>query len=158
MNKYLRIFFALAGCMAIVSACAQCPPSNAPRPTNFASFAGVWRGEMDGLPAITLVVSDDGGSPTGAVLFYMHTRKTVNDPWTSTAGLPGAILNMSFDSNTLTFQVSHRLAHPPRTLNDPPVTMRLTLTGNDRASFNMGSAHGPENEAGPGFVMTRSDY
>ncbi len=109
-----------------------------------------------GLPAVTLVVSDDGGSPTGAVLFYMHTRKTVNDPWTSTAGLPGPVLNMSFDGNMLTFQVSHRLAHPPRTLNDPPVTMRLTLTGNDRASFSMGSAHGPENEAGPGFVMTRS--
>jgi hypothetical protein len=156
MNRYLRTAFVLVVFLAVVSAGSQRPSPT--RPTNFSSFAGVWRGEMDGLPAITLVISDDGGSPTGAVLFYLHTRKTENDPWTSTPGLPGPIFNIHFDGNMITFQVSHRLAHPPGTLNDPPVTMQLTLTGNDQASFSMGSEHGAEKGSGPGFVMTRSDY
>lgn len=117
-----------------------------------AAITGVWRGQMDGLPAVTLVVTDEGGSPAGAVLFYLHKRTTVNDPYIATPGLPEPMLGMSIDGKTLTFQVSHRRAHPPRTLSDPPVTFTLTLTGPNQAELVNKS------EGSGSLVMVRSDY
>ncbi|MGA2910028.1 MAG: hypothetical protein ABSE36_20220 [Terracidiphilus sp.] len=107
---------------------------------------------INGLPGITLVVTDEGGGLTGAVLFYFQERKTVNDPWTATPGIPEPMLRVLFDGKDLTFQISHRRAHPPRSLSDPPVEFRLTLTGPNQAALVN------ENEKGPGFVLTRSDY
>jgi hypothetical protein len=129
------------------SAQAQQPQTPAP-----ATVTGVWRGQADGLPAVTLVVTDESGKLTGAVLFYFHMRKTVNDPYTSTPGLPEPIFGMKFDGKALTFQVSHRRAHPPRTLSDPPVTLTLTLTGPNQAELVNTS------ERGPVLAMVRSDY
>ena len=127
--------------------------------TNTSSITGVWRGEMNGLPAVTLVVTDEGGSLSGAVLFYFQVRKTVNDPYTATAGLPEPMFNPRFDGKTLTFQVSHRRAHPPRTLSDPPVSFHLTLTGSNQAELVNDSEKAPASTArGPAFVLTRSDY
>ncbi len=122
-----------------------------PQP-NLSRLAGVWRGQINGLPGITLVVTDEGGGLTGAVLFYFQERKTVNDPWTATPGIPEPMLRVLFDGKDLTFQISHRRAHPPRSLSDPPVEFRLTLTGPNQAALVN------ENEKGPGFVLTRSDY
>ena len=45
------------------------------------------------------------------------------------------MIQPSFDGKTLSFKVSHRYAHPPRTLNDPPVSFRLELTGPDKAKL-----------------------
>jgi len=144
----------LSGCVSI---CGNLHAQDAPQPAAASSVSaspitGVWKCEMDGLPAVTLVVSDEGGSLTGAVLFYFHMRKTVNDPYTSTPGLPEPMFNLHLDGNTLAFQVSHRRAHPPRTLNDPPVPFHLTVTGpNQGALVN-------ENEKGPGCALVRSGY
>lgn len=120
--------------------------------TDRSHIAGVWRGQMDGLPAVTLVVSDEGGNLSGAVLFYFHMRKTVNDPYTSTPGLPEPMFRLNFDGTALTFQVSHRRAHPPRTLSDPPVPFRLTLTGQNQGEL------ANEKETRPGLALVRSDY
>lgn len=116
-------------------------------------ITGVWRCEIDGLPAIDLVISDEGGALSGAVLFYFHMRKTVNDPYTSTPGLPEPLFHLAFDGKTLSFEVSHRRAHPPRSLHDPPVHFRLTVTGPNTAEF--------ENESEQQSIrikFTRSDY
>lgn len=128
---------------------AQPQPPQTPAP---ATITGVWRGQMDGFPAVTLVVTDESGNLTGAVLFYFHMRKTVNDPYTSTPGLPEPMFGMNFDGKTLTFQVSHRRAHPPRTLSDPPVSLTLTLTGPNQAELVNKS------ERSPALAMVRSDY
>ena len=92
-------------------------------------LTGVWRGQMDGMPAVTLVVTDEGGELQGAILFYL-------------------------------IEVSHRGAHPPGSLSDPPVSFRLTLTGPNQAEFANESEKGPANESGkgPAFVLVRSDY
>ena len=85
-------------------------------------------------------------------------RATVNDPWTSrpaTAAEP--ILNPMFDGKTLRFMVSHKRAHPPRTLNDPPSHFHLTLMGPNQAGLVNETEAGP-GDAGPGLPMVRSDY
>ncbi len=128
---------------------AQPQPPQTPVP---ATITGVWRGQADGFPAVTLVVTDETGHLTGAVLFYFHLRKTVNDPYTSTPGLPEPLFGMNFDGKTLTFQVSHRRAHPPGSLSDPPVTFTLTLTGPNQAEL------ANKSERGPTLAMVRNDY
>lgn len=120
-------------------------------------LVGVWRADADGLPAVTMVISDEGGSLKGAVLFYLHKREAVDKPYTSTPGLPEPMINLKFDGQTLTFQMSHRRSHPPRTLSDPPVTFHLKLKGKDSAGLSMGESVN-RGTAGSGLAMVRSDY
>jgi len=124
------------------------------------SIVGVWRADQDGLPFIALTITNESGNLSGAVLFYFHHREAVGQPWTSTPRSPGPIFNPKFDGKTLTFQVSHRYAHPPESLNDPPSNFRLTLTGVDRAGLTniTESRLEGESSASPGLPMTRSDY
>ena len=122
------------------------------RIVDITNFAGVWRGQMDNLPAVTLVITDEDGSLSGAVLFYFHQRKTANDPYISTPGLPEPMFRLRLDGKALEFEVSHRRAHPPQTLNDSPVAFRLALTSPNQAELVN------ENERGPEVVMVRSDY
>jgi hypothetical protein len=148
----LGLLLAFASLSPAASAFAQSnPPPPAQQPDRM-PFTGVWRGQAEGLPALTLVLTDEGGSLSGAVLFYLHMRKSVNDPWTSTPGLPEPLLHLNLDGNTLTFQVSHRRAHPPRTLPDPPVTFTLTLNNDGTALLANQSEHAP------GLPLTRTDY
>jgi hypothetical protein len=122
----------------------------------YAPILGVWRAEADGLPFITLTITDEGGSLSGAILFYMH-RRDEGKPIASTPGIPEPLLNPSFDGKILTFQVSHRHAHPPRTLSDPPVTFRLKLTGTNTAGLFMGELTN-QSESSTGFPLVKTDY
>jgi hypothetical protein len=146
-----RTALIIALVLAVAVSFAQISRAQTARP-DLSRLTGVWRGQADGFPAVTLVVTNESGSLSGAVLFYFHVRKTVNDPVTSTPGLPEPMFGMNFDGKMLTFQVSHRHAHPPRTLSDPPVTLTLTLTGPNQAEL--------ENKSEKGLVlaMVRSDY
>ena len=115
-------------------------------------IVGVWRAEINSLPAFNLVVTDEGGSITGAILFYLQKRVDVNHPFTATPGdLAEPIFNPKFDGKTFTFQVSHRRAHPPRTLNDPPITLTITLPADGEQKFVNQSELGP-------ITLTHSDY
>ena len=40
----------------------------------YSAVTGVWRAQMDGLPALTMTISDEGGELTGAILFYLIRR------------------------------------------------------------------------------------
>jgi hypothetical protein len=119
-----------------------------------ASIMGIWRCQMEGLPEITLTVTDEGGSLAGAVLFYLH-RRDAGQPVTATPGVPEPLFNPRFDGKTLTFQVSHRHAHPPGSLGDAPVTFELKLDGPDKAEFVNDSERDPN---APRFVLVRSAY
>jgi hypothetical protein len=99
-------------------------------------FVGVWRGQMDRLPAVTLNITDEGGGLSGAVVFYLITRSSVmSEPTTSTPGPPEPLFKPRMDGNALVFEVSHRRAHPPATLSDPPVHFRLKLIDPDKAEL-----------------------
>lgn len=147
------VMLALAALLG-VGAQAQKPPTEAPP----SPLTGVWRGQMDNLPAVTLTITDEGGQLSGAILFFLHVRATVNDPWTSRAATEAEpILNPDFDGKTLRFEVSHKRAHPPRTLNDPPSHFHLTLTGPNQGGLVNETEAGAA-DAGPGLPMVRSDY
>jgi hypothetical protein len=119
-------------------------------------IVGVWRAQADGLPFVTLTITNESGSLSGAILFYLHRREE-GKPVTSTPGIPEPLFNLNFDGKILTFQVSHRRAHPPRTLSDPPVNFRLKLTGANAAGVSMGNLTN-ESEGSPAFPMVRTDY
>jgi hypothetical protein len=142
--------FGVAVLVLLLTACGAV--AQAPSAATNAGINGVWRGQMNGLPAITLLVTDEAGSLTGAILFYFRQRTTEKDPWTAIPGLPEPIFHRQFDGKTLLFEVSHRRAHPPGTLNDPPAHFRLTLSGQDTAELvNV-------DEPGPALKLVRSNY
>jgi hypothetical protein len=109
---------------------------------------------MNGLPAVTLTVTNEGGSLTGAVLFYLH-RRDPGKAETATAGVPEPLFDPKFDGKTLTFQVSHRRAHPPGSLNDGPVSFALRLDGADKAEFVNENEHDTN---APRFFLVKSAY
>ena len=109
---------------------------------------------MEGLPAVTLTVTEEGGSLSGAVLFYLHRREP-GRPVTATPGVPEPLFNPRFDGKTLTFQVSHRRAHPPGSLNDGPVNFALKLDGADKAEIVNEDEHDPD---APVYVLIKSAY
>lgn len=119
------------------------------------SFTGVWRGQMDGLPAVVLNITDESGRLSGAALFYLHKRKTVKEPYTSTPGIPEPMFNLRSSGQVLQFEISHRRAHPPRTSYDPPVHFRLTMTGPDKVELVLESAE--HRGARPVLEMVRSN-
>jgi hypothetical protein len=138
--------------------CAGASAQNPPTAAHVSPLTGVWRGQMDNLPAVTLTITDEGGKLSGAILFFLHVRATVNDPWTSRpANAAEPILNPVFDGKTLRFMVSHKRAHPPRTLNDPPSHFHLTLIGPNQAGL-VNETEAGSADAGPGLPMVRSDY
>jgi hypothetical protein len=136
-------------CVAALVLAALASALAAP-PTDNSSILGVWRGKMDSLPAITLTVEDEGGKLSGAVLFYLIRRNPGGAP-SASPGVPEPLIKPIFDGSTLTFEVSHRRAHPPRTLNDPPVKFRLQLTGPNKVNLLTG-------EGGEGLEMLRDKY
>ena len=116
-----------------------------------AAIVGVWRGELNHLPAVALTITDEGGPLAGAILFYLQQRQDMTQPRTATAGLPEPMLAPKFDGTTLQFQVSHKRAHPPGSLGDPPVPFHLRLTGPNRAML-------VNDREGPALPVTRSMY
>src|SRR5262249_21423651 len=89
---------------------------------------GVWRAQMDGVPALVMTISDEGGDLTGAILFYLIRRDQGQSP-NSAPGIPDPLFNLRLDGKALDFRVSHRRSHGARTAHDPPVSFRMKITG-----------------------------
>jgi hypothetical protein len=107
------------------------------------AIAGVWRGQMDNLPAVTLNVTYETGSLNGAILFYLHLREPGKTE-TASAGVPEPLIKPQFDGARLTFSVSHRRAHPPASLDSAPVAFSFTLTGQNAGKLVNQSEDSPE--------------
>jgi len=107
------------------------------------AIVGTWRGKLHDLPAVVLTVKEDGGALSGAILFYFLHRNTEHDPWQvdTKHSMPLPLIAPKFDGKTMAFQVSHKQAHPPRTLNDPPSSFVLRITGNGQAELVNLSEH-----------------
>jgi hypothetical protein len=150
--RYPFVELSLAALLVPICANAQNAESTPNTHQTTSKFTGVWRGQFDNLPGVDLVITDEGRDIHGAILFYMHKRPDTNTSYTSTPGLPEPMLHLRIDGHTLRFQVSHRRAHPPRTLHDPPVDFHLKLTAPDQAELVNDS------EGAPMLTMKRSEY
>jgi hypothetical protein len=71
--KIKTLFLFFLPLLIAAGAGAQTPAARKAAPDT-ASIVGVWRAQADGLPFITLTVTDESGTLTGAVLFYFHRR------------------------------------------------------------------------------------
>ena len=80
-------------------------------PTKNSAIIGQWKGTMEGLPAVALVVEEDDGKLIGAILFYLIRRNPGAAP-SASPGFPGPMIEPSFDGKTLSFKVSHPLCPP----------------------------------------------
>jgi hypothetical protein len=143
------ILICVAMAMAATASWAQTSGSASATPVE-----GVWRCEMHGLPAVTLTVTNEGGSLNGAVLFYLHRTEPGKEE-TATPGVPEPLFSPKFDGERLTFQVSRRRAHPPGSLNDGPVDFALKLDGPDKAEFVNEHERDPN---APRYFLVRSAY
>jgi len=105
------------------------------------ALVGVWRGQGEAqqtnLPFVTLTISNEGSSLSGAILLsVVHVEN--GKPVASTPGIPEPILNPSFEGQTLTFQVKYRGPFPPGISSDNPVlTFRLKVTPPNKAELAM---------------------
>jgi len=117
-----------------------------PAATADSPIAGTWRGRIHDLPAVILTVKDDGGKLSGTILFYFLHRNTEHDRWQvdTKHSIPLPLIDPKFDGKTISFQVSHKEAHPPRTFNDPPSSFQMRLTGTGEAELrNLSENQGP---------------
>ena len=83
---------------------------------------------------------------------YKSDSSSAVDPMTATS-MP--LFHPQFDGNMLTFQVSHRRAHPPGSLQDEPVRFALKLDGADKAEFVDENEHDPN---APRYFLVKSAY
>jgi hypothetical protein len=131
----LPVFAALIAAVVIVQASSRdVAASQSGEAQSRDRIEGVWRAQMDGLPAVTLTVTYETGSLSGAILFYLLRRESAKAE-TSTPGIPEPLIDPRVDGVTLTFEVSHRRAHPPASLDTPPLRFRLRLTGPNRGEL-----------------------
>jgi hypothetical protein len=115
-------------------------------------IAGTWRGKMHDLPAVVLSVKDEGGRLSGTVVFHFFQWDDVHDVWKvdTKHSFPLPLIDPKFEGKTFTFEVSHREAHPPQTLNDPPASFQMWLTGENEARLK-----NLTEDQGEGLKMTR---
>lgn len=65
--------------------------------------AGVWRGQLDGRPAVVMTVTEEGEGLAGAALFYLVRRE--GSQVRSEAGIPEPLLRLRWDGRVLRFAV-----------------------------------------------------
>jgi hypothetical protein len=116
-----------------------------------AAVSGVWRGQFEGLPWATVTLTDEGGGVSGAIVFYLH-RRDPGGQLSSTPSVPEPLLNPHFVGRVLSFAVSHRHAHPPGSLTDAPIHLRIDFTNKDHATLLN------QDESDPSAALERSDY
>jgi hypothetical protein len=114
-------------------------------------MVGVWRGNDQGSPFVTLTIKNENGNLSGSILFHQHHEE--GKP--SMSGDPEPLLNPKFDGDTLTFQVSPKGAHSPGSSNNPPVKFHLELNPADWAGIVTGVLVN-ESEPGPQVEVVRA--
>ena len=90
------------------------------------SVIGSWSCNIYGVKAVTLKIREEQSELKGDVLFYL-IRHNDGKPARSLPGTAEPLIEPRFDGKVLRFKVSHRNAHPPQTLNDPPVIFVFEL-------------------------------
>jgi hypothetical protein len=121
----MKIRYAMTASAAItLLACAAA----APAPANSA-WTGVWQGQLDGQPSVTLTLAEDGGALGGTLVLDLIERQ--QDGLSRIVAIdPHVLLRAHADGNRLSFEVVRR--------NDSHTPMRfiVALDGGDKAHLH----------------------
>jgi hypothetical protein len=93
MKQHFLGFFCAAMAVATVAAA---------QPTNESAWLGVWQGELDGQPSVTLTLADDTGDLGGTVVLNIIQKE--NGQPHVVAMEPHVLLNPHVDGDVLSFQ------------------------------------------------------
>ena len=88
-------------------------------------IVGLWKGEMNGMPAVELVIQEAESRRTGRVTFIF--QRMDSGTWKVERQNSQPLEKIFFDGQRLLFQVSHEQAHPD-SAGDPPVAFTFTLS------------------------------
>ena len=88
-------------------------------------IVGLWKGEMNGLPALELEIQQRESQLSGRATFFF--QRMDSGTWKVERQGSQPLDKISFDGKRLLFQVSHEQAHPD-SAGDPPVTFTFTLS------------------------------
>lgn len=117
--KRTELLAASAAMLFTCIAAAQAPAN--------AKWKGVWQGELDGQPAVTLTLADDSGALGGTVVFNMIERQTQGLPHVASIQ-PHILLDPQAAGNTLAFQIMRP--------DHASLKFTVTLDGNDKAHIH----------------------
>jgi hypothetical protein len=93
----------VSGCVLLMTAGVFAAESN-----GNAAWVGVWRGELDGQPSVTLTLAEDTGELGGTVVLGMFGND--NGIVRVIASVPHVLLHPRLEGNTLAFQVKRNTA------------------------------------------------
>jgi hypothetical protein len=104
MKMTLGMFAGLAiAAMLVATANAQTAAQSIGKPFIHPAWTGVWQGNLDGLPAVTLTLADDAGEANGTIVF--HAIKNENRRAYSFSTEPHTLIHPRIEGSTLSFHV-----------------------------------------------------
>lgn len=109
MKTTLRILVSLAIAATLAaasSAIAQTAAQSIDKPFVHPKWTGVWQGNLDGVPAVTLTLADDAGEANGTIVF--HAIKNDHGHAYAFSTEPHTLIHPRIegaDGNTISFQV-----------------------------------------------------
>lgn len=96
------------------------------------SFAGIWDGEMNGLPGVQLRLQQTENTISGTIVFYLQKRADSSAPWHVEGNAAVPLLSPHVQGKTLTFEVQHHKCHGCSELG-PNVRFRMQLVASNEA-------------------------
>lgn len=101
---------------------------------NYEQWVGVWQGELDGQPGVTLTLGQDGGILEGTIVFNVVIKEGGQ---AHVAGHDAHVMiHVRVEQNALTFQVI-------RSSDGRELHLTMRLTGDGRAQLECGDCGGP---------------
>jgi hypothetical protein len=95
-------------------------------------IVGVWKGEMNELPAVELNVQETERQLAGTITFFFQRKDS--GTWKVERQDTQPLTRMAFDGKTLLFEVSHEQAHPDSS-GDPPVAFTFSLSSSQEGQL-----------------------
>jgi hypothetical protein len=88
---------------------------------------------MNGLPAVKLVIKEDGGRISGTIQFFLQVRDDEKSPWRSVGSPEGVspLVSPVQEGSTLKFEAWHHTCHDCKEWG-PNVPMTVQLIAPDR--------------------------
>ena len=103
MKKICGVLAIAAALLASSAAIAQTAAQSIDKPFIHPMWTGVWQGNLDGVPAVTLTLANDAGEANGTIVF--HAIKNENGHAYSFSTEPHTLIHPRIEGNILSFQV-----------------------------------------------------